>query len=161
MGRFRTARTIEDINRAVGLGYWPDVRFIEYDEIHLRSKISVGQNKETGKIDTTGDYRSRFPTPAVDPNLSRFPSAVKQDWVEAIPFSMFYQYYQQVPIAAYLIPRGIADGIPVLVEDPIEDLVGWRWNQGNAQRAMNVRGRIDGRRVVLKKECISVSDVVG
>ena len=147
----KTVRSIEDINRAVGLGYWPDVRLIEYDTSELSSKIAIGQDRETGKIDVSGDYRSGFGSS----------NSNESKWVEVIPFHTYYQYYQADPIAAYLIPCDMQDGTVVLVEDPIEDIVGWRWNQGNSGRAMSVKGHVEGRKVVLNKESVYVSEVMG
>ena len=124
---------------------------IEYDTYELSSKFAIGQNRETGNIDVSGDYRSGFGSG--DSNESK--------WVEVIPFHSYYQYYQAEPIAAYLIPKDMQDGTVVLVEDPIEDIVGWRWNQGNSQRAMHVTGIVEGRKVVLNKESVYVTEVVG
>ena len=45
-----TARNFEDIERAVNLGYWPDVRMLNYDIENIRAKVSIGQNQETGRI---------------------------------------------------------------------------------------------------------------
>jgi hypothetical protein len=155
----KTARSIEDINRAVGLGYWPDVRFIEYDKEKLSSKLSIGQNKHTGRIEASGDYRRTYYVPGG--SSIRDQNDPDETWIEALPFRTFYQYYQQVPVAAYLIPRDTPNGTLVMVEDPIEDIVGWEWNQGNAERAENVQGRIEGHRVVLDKKSISVTHAVG
>lgn len=157
----KTVRSIEDINRAVGIGYWPDVRFIEYDETHLRSKFSVGQNRATGRIETSGDYRHLFDSSNKGAGYSSHIEGQGDEWQEIIPFRTFYQYYQEVPVAAYLIPRDLADGASVIVEDPIEDIVGWRWNQGDTARAKNVRGRIDALRVILDKASAHISEVVG
>jgi len=46
-------------------------------------------------------------------------------------------------------------------EDPIEDIVEWRCNQGNSGRAMNVQADIEGRKVVLNKESVYVTEVMG
>lgn len=147
----KTVRSIVDINRAVGLGYWPDVRLVKYEISKLSSKFEIKQNLVTGKIDVSGDYRSSFGSS--DSNDS--------EWVEVIPFHSFYQYFQEEPIAAYLIPKDMKDGTVVLVEDPIEDIVGWRWNQGNSQRAMNVKGHLEGRKIVLNKKSVYVTEVIG
>lgn len=147
----KTVRSIEDINRAVGLGYWPDVRLIEYDTYELSSKFAIGQHRETGIIDVSGDYRSGFGSG----------NGNERKWIEVIPFHSYYQYYQSNPIAAYLIPRGMQDGTLVLVEDPIEDIVGWRWNQGNSHRAMNLTGNVYDRKIVLNKDSVYVTEVMG
>lgn len=154
----KTARSMEDVNRAVGQGYWPDVRFVEYDEEHLRFKISIGQNPATGRISRSGDYRAVFAKQGYE-HSSKDDEA--QEYSVLLPFKFYYPYHRQVPIAAYLIPKDLPEGTPVLVEDPIEDIVGTRWNQGDAARARNVRGRIEGRKVVVNKESVRRADVVG
>ncbi|HMS06952.1 MAG TPA: hypothetical protein PKD73_14375, partial [Burkholderiaceae bacterium] len=53
----QTARSESSINRAVNLGYWPDVRLVSYDTKNLSSKVSVGQHVDTGRIRLSGDYR--------------------------------------------------------------------------------------------------------
>lgn len=154
----KTARSMIDINRSVGLGYWPDVRFVEYDEEHLRFKISIGQNHSTGRISTSGDYRFDFAKQGAEKSSN---GDAVDEYFELIPFKFYYPYHRELPIAAYLIPKDLPEGTPVLVEDPIEDIVGERWNQGDAARARSVRGRIEGRKVALNKEGVRVADVVG
>jgi len=154
----KTARSMKDINRAVGLGYWPDVRFIEYDEEHLRFKISIGQNHATGRVSTSGDYRFDFAKQAEEKSPN---GDAVDEYFELIPFRFYYPYHRELPIAAYLIPKNLPEGTPVLVEDPIEDIVGKRWNQGDAVRVTNVRGRIEGRKVVVNKASVRIADVLG
>jgi hypothetical protein len=50
---------------------------------------------------------------------------------------------------------------PVIVLDPIEDIVGWRWNQGDSQRATNVPGYVESNRVVLEPRAGEVFEVMG
>jgi hypothetical protein len=175
----QTARSAADINRAINLGYWPDVRFVKFDTKNLHSKVSVGQHIETGCIRLSGDYRQRF-RKADDPGYLKRTEELEADdfddghtaslrqqgendkWVEVIPFTSYYPYYDASPIAAYLIPQDLADGSSVLIEDPIEDVVGSTWNQGDAYRAGSIPGKLEGRRVVLgKKEPGTVQRFVG
>lgn len=155
----RTARTIEDINRAASMGYWPDVRWLEYDTELLRSKLSIGQHDETGRIELSGDYRYAFKPIDDEPTLYRPREGDKRRTV--IPFTQYYPHYQSLPVAAYLIPRDMPEGTEVIVADPIEDIVGSAWNQGDTIKAKNVPGYISGRKVVLKPEDIHVSHFVG
>ncbi|MEZ5288337.1 MAG: hypothetical protein R2712_26745 [Vicinamibacterales bacterium] len=143
--RIRTARSVAAINRAAGMGYWPDVRWVVPKTKVLKSKWAVGQHPQTGHVTVTGDYRSGFP------------EGVHQQ----TPFRYFYPYYQRSPIAAYLLPPGVADGTRVVVIDPIEDRVGGRWNQGDAWRATHLPGRIQGRTVVLEAKGPEPVEVVG
>lgn len=170
----RTARSAADINRAVNLGYWPDVRMVTYDRENLRAKVSVGQHVETGHIQISGDFRLGFrkiddpirlerraEIAAIDASSKadaddEYTAMLREEcehdqWVEAIPFTSYYPHYQDSPIAAYLIPRQLPDRSSLWVEDPIEDLVGARWNQGDAYRIDALPGKLEGRRVVLGK----------
>jgi hypothetical protein len=156
----RTARSLSDIERGVAMGYWPDVRFVEYDTENIQSKISVGQNLKTGEVDVSGDYRRRF---GKKTSLLQKDDADSSDdyFEEVVPFTHYYQYYQDSPIAAYLIPRTLEDGSPVIVPDPIEDIVGSAWNQGSAYRAKDVRGHIENKKVVLGKHTVTISRFIG
>ena len=158
----KTARSVEDINRAVGMGYWPDVRILIFDTENLRTKVSVGQDPVTGTIETTGDLRMRFKTsPTIKSGKLLRGDEDHRTSLEAIPFTDYYPYFQKSPIAAYLIPRDLKEGALVVVEDPIEDIVGTTWNQGSAYRAYDVPGYIKDRKVVLQPEGVKVSRVVG
>jgi hypothetical protein len=126
-----TARTYEDINRAASAGFWPDVRWIEYKDSTFGTKLCIGQDPVTGKIDSSGDFRSM-------PKNALF------------PFMQFYPYYQSTPIAAYLIPKELPDGTEVIVADPIEEIVGFQWNQGDCYKATDLRGVIRNRKVELQ-----------
>lgn len=157
-----TARSFDDIERAVGMGYWPDIRLVNYDTENIKSKVSIGQNSETGHIKQSGDYRRPFKLHSYliygDDHAE-----IKElnNWKEVIPFTDFYPNYQATPIAAYLIPNGIPDNTKVIVKDPIEDIVGGRWNQGGSSRAVDVPGYIKDKKIILEPENIEVSSFVG
>lgn len=125
-----TARSYEDINRAASAGFWPDVRWIEYKDSTFVTKLSIGQDPVTGRIDGSSDFRS-IPDHAIG------------------PFKQFYPYYQNTPIAAYLIPKNLPDGTEVIVADPIDEIIGQEWNQGDCHKAMNLRGVIRNRKIEL------------
>ena len=82
-------------------------------------------------------------------------------WGVAIPWTTYYQYYQQSPFAAYLVPKGLPAGTSVLVPDPIEDIQGKVWNQGDGHRAKDVIGIWDGKTIVLDTSSVEPSFVVG
>ena len=144
-----TARSIEDIERGLRMGFWPDIRLVRYNTKEISQKMCVYQNIVTGEIQWFGDYRS--------------PSAneVGPNWKEVIPWTNFYTHYQQVPVAAYLIPKELPNNCEVLVPDPIEDYVGASWNQGDAYRATNVIGTVINRKIVLNPVSIQRSDFMG
>lgn len=185
----QTARSATAINRAVNLGYWPDVRLVTFDTKKLSTKVSVGQHVETGRIRLSGDYRLSFRKPDDPSHLERKAELAEIDagagagadanadddytamlreecendqWLEVVPFTSYYPYYQESPIAAYLIPNDLPDGTGLLIEDPIEDVVGTTWNQGDAYRTSAIPGKLEGRRVVLgKKEPSTVRRFIG
>ena len=156
-----TARSFLDIDRAVGMGYWPDVRFVEYDTENLQTKISVGQNPITGAIDASGDYRRKFGGRKSLFTENLIDEDEDSEFLEVIPFTYYYQYYRNSPIAAYLIPKSIKDGTAVLVPDPIEDIIGSKWNQGSAYRAFDVTGFIKDRKVVMNEYKPLVRSFIG
>jgi len=144
-----TARSIEDIERGLRMGFWPDVRLVRYNTKEISQKLCVYQNMVTGEIQWFGDYRS--------------PSAneVGPDWKEVIPWTNFYTHYQQIPVAAYLIPKGLPNNCEVLIPDPIEDYIGASWNQGDAYRATNVIGTLINKKIALNPVSIQRSDFMG
>jgi hypothetical protein len=141
----KTARTLFDIERARRCGFWPVVKLINYDTDIMNSKFQVEQNVESGEIKFIGDYRE----------------STKKGWEVVVPWTNYYQYYQSIPIAAYLIPKGLPAGSAVLVPDPIEDIYGGSWNQGNCWRAENVPGVWDGRNIILNEGAIKLCEIVG
>ena len=144
-----TVRSIEDIERGLRMGLWPDVRQVRYNTKEISQKMCIYQNMITGEIQWYGDYRS--------------PSAneVGSDWKEVVPWTNFYMHYQEIPVAAYLIPKELPNNCEVLVPDPIEDYVGASWNQGEAYRATNVIGTIVNKKVVLNPASIERSYFMG
>lgn len=154
----QTVRNWHDIDRGFAMGYWPDIRLVEPD-FNMNSKITVGQDPTTGKIEYSGDYRTNFQ--GNEFHSRSINGRETSEFLEVIPFTNYYPYHQQSPVAAYLVPKGLEGRTQVCVEDPIEDIVGWRWNQGDVQRAMNVPGYVENNRVVLEPREVEVRDVVG
>lgn len=113
----KTARTIEEINKAARDGFFPLVKLLEPSEA-IRSKFSVLQNKTTGEIEVIGDYRA----------------GCGDDFEIVIDFTYIYPTIFTSPFAAYLIPRDLVTGERVLLVDLIEDFVGDHWNQGDTFR---------------------------
>jgi hypothetical protein len=116
-----TARDKNSINAGVKNGYWPLVKKVEPSK-EIRSKFSVIQNKKTGEIEVSGDYRSRFWGENAD------------DFEIVIDWTSYYPHSFKSPFAAYLIPADIQIGERVFVEDLIEDFIGEKWNQGDTYR---------------------------
>ncbi len=113
----KTARTEKAINDAADEGFYPLVKRLEPSP-EIRSKFAVFQEKETGKIKVAGDLR-------MGPD---------RDYECVLDFHFYYPHRFESPFAAYLIPKDIAVGERVLIEDVIEDYVGGRWSQGDTFR---------------------------
>jgi len=143
-----TARSFNAIGRGWNLGFWPDVRLVRYNTAEINEKMCVFQNTITGEVESVGDYRSGHRSGG-------------GDWVEVIPWTNYYSHYQKVPIAAYLIPKNLPNNSEVFVPDPIEDYVGASWNQGDAYRARNLKGKVINRKVILDPSSIERIDFMG
>ena len=143
-----TVRNLKDIQRAVQMGFWPDVRKVEYNTAEIKQKICVYQNTITGEIQLFGDYRMSS-------------TELGNAWEEVIPWTYYYEHHQKVPIAAYLIPKDLANNTEVLITDPIEDLIGSTWNQGDTYRASNITAKVVNKKVILNSHSIQRSDFVG
>lgn len=113
----KTARSESAINTAADEGYMPLVKVVKASD-EIKSKFAVLQNKTTGKIEVSGDYRF----------------AHKEGYEMVVDFTWYYPHNFESPFAAYLIPKDIMVGEKVFIEDLIEDLVGMCWNQGNVFR---------------------------
>ncbi|QWE25987.1 hypothetical protein [Polynucleobacter sp. AP-Ainpum-60-G11] len=147
--RISTARNIQDIQRASSIGFWPDVRALKYKDREIQEKLGIYQNKQTGEVMIVGDYRSLMD--------------IKEDglWDEVIPVTFYYSNYQKSPFAAYLIPNDLPDGSAVFIPDPIEDILGSTWNQGDRYRAMNVTGTVIDKKVVIDPANVEQSNFMG
>lgn len=148
----RTVRRLSDIKRAIQMGYWADIRLIEYKDREIKQKFAVYQNSITGEIKTVGDYRSI---------ISKTSELHEEIWQEVIPFTYYYANYQEEPVAAYLIPKDLKDNLEVFVPDPIEDLIGSTWNQGDCYRATNITGKVVSKKVILNPKSVERSDFIG
>ncbi len=148
----RTVRSLSDIKRAIQMGYWADIRIIEYKDREIKQKFAVYQNSITGEIKIVGDYRSI---------ISKTSELHEEIWQEVIPFTYYYANYQEEPVAAYLIPKDLKDNSEVFVPDPIEDLIGSTWNQGDCYRATNVTGKVVSKKIILNPKSVKRSDFIG
>jgi hypothetical protein len=104
------------MNQAVDNGF--KLHFVSYKENpEVYCKLIVITDPETGKICTSGDYRSISRA-----GLSNFTIYPKGELKTNLPF------------ACYLLPLNLKIGEIVLIEEVIEELVGGYWNQGDVLR---------------------------
>jgi hypothetical protein len=138
----KTARDIETINEAARNGYRPLIKKVVPSK-KIRSKYSVIQNKYTGEIRVSTDFRRGFPK-----LISLFTSDSDEfvsDEITVIDWTYYYPYNHKCPFAAYLIPKDIVKGERVFLEDLIEDYVGAKWNQGDTFRLESCEAVWNGR----------------
>lgn len=147
--RISTARTYADIQRAASIGFWPDVHVIRHKDKEIQEKVGLFQKISTGEVQIVGDFRSLM-------EIENNP-----EWQEVMPVSFYYKNYHNTPFAAYLIPKDLADGSEVFIPDPIEDILGSTWNQGDRYRAANVIGTVINKKIVINPLDIPQSNFVG
>ena len=141
----KTARTIEEINKAASDGYCRPLMKQVTPSKNIRSKYAICQNKKTGLIRTMGDYRDHC----------------REDEELVIDFTTYYPYSFKSPFAAYLIPKDITVGEKVYIEDLIEDYVGLCWNQGGSFRLESCDAIWNGKDFDILHEEEKVSCVIG
>lgn len=147
--RISTARNIRDIKRAASIGFWPDIHIVQYKDREILEKMGLFQNVNTGDVQIAGDYRGLR-------ELEESPV-----WEEVMPVTFYYSNYQKNPYAAYLIPKDLPDGSEVFIPDPIIDVLGSTWNQGDSYRATNVTGRVVNKKVVIDPADVQTSSFMG
>lgn len=113
----KTARSEKMINKAAKEGYWPLVKKVEPSK-KIKTKYCIIQDEKTGEIEVLTDFRGG----------ALLGEKAVIDW------TFYYPYKFPSPYAAYLIPKDLAVGERVLIEDLIEDYVGSEWNQGDTFR---------------------------
>lgn len=132
----KTARDEESINEAARAGFFPLVKPV-IPSPEIRNKYAVIQNRTTGEIEVSGDFRYMPDT---------------DDSEVVIGFTDYYPYSFPSPFAAYLIPADLAVGERVYLEDIIEDVVGGSWNQGDTYRLESCVAVWDGKDFTLEWE---------
>jgi hypothetical protein len=127
----KTARDLNAINQAVKEGFIPIFRKVEPDP-KIRTKYAVVRDTSTGEYRRLGDYR-----------VKRFSDETVIDW------TFHYSYQFNSPFAAYLVPKDLAPGTRVLLEDLIEDYIAASWNQGDVYRLASCEAIWDGKDMVI------------
>ena len=144
----KTARDEKSINAAAKQGYFPLVKKVEKSN-EIKSKYAVFQNKKTGEIIVSGDYRCLYRRICKSDYaiISTEELDQKEDceYKTVIDFTFYYPYHFPSPYAAYLIPEDIKIGEKVFLEDLIEDYVGKRWNQGDTYRLESCKAIWNGK----------------
>ena len=143
-----------DIARGYAMGYWPDVRIIRPDP-KMNSKISVGQNTQTGEVFYSHDFRDSFREYGCGDDS-------RADGIKELhSFVSYYPYHKPEPVAAYLVPKGLTNGTRVTVDDPIENVIGTTWSQGGGWKAQNIPAFIENNKVILELDKVKVIEAIG
>lgn len=113
----KTARCIEDINKAADMGFIPLVKKLKPLKKLFRT-TGVFRNKKTNKLEEAEDY-------VVYEQYGNITSYEDEnEWELVVPFHSYYPYKFDSQYAAYLIPHDIEKGEKVILEDLIEDYYG-------------------------------------
>ena len=113
----KTARCIEDINKAADMGFIPLVKKLKPLKKLFRT-IGIFRNKKTNKIEEAEDY-------VVYEQYGNITSYEDEnEWELVVPFHSYYPYKFDSQYAAYLIPHDIEKGENVILKDLIEDYYG-------------------------------------
>ena len=100
----KTARTESAINEATYRGFRPLVKKVEASP-EIWSKFAIWQNKKSGEIEVSGDFRSNYSD---------------EEWDQVIDWSYYYPEPFANPFEAYLVPEDLDVGERVFLEDLIE-----------------------------------------
>lgn len=99
-------------------------------------KFLVLQQKTTGEIWWTSDYRTSLFDKAIEDAAEDFEAYRDENWT--IIRSWFYARRDQpFPLAAYAIPKSLLPDTRVFIPDLIEDVGYVFWNQGNALKIIS------------------------
>ncbi|MGO9073937.1 MAG: hypothetical protein ACLQEI_07220 [Terriglobales bacterium] len=144
----KTARSERAINEAADAGFFPLVKTLEPSP-KIRSKFAIFQDKQTGRIQVSGDMRFQ----PVDFQDGHYECVVD--------FTFYYPNHFESPFAAYLIPKDIAVGEMVILEDLIDDYVGGRWSQGDTWRLKSCEAIWNGKEFEVQATDDGLADVLG
>jgi hypothetical protein len=155
----KTARTEQAINEAAEQGFRPLIKPV-VPSPEIKVKFAIKQDKETGKITVANDFRQLdIPIKPVMPELLEF---YKPDTSVVIGWTYYYPYQFESPFAAYLVPQDIKVGEKVMLEDLIEDVVSYSWNQGDTFRLKSCAAIWGGQDfVILHKPAKGSASIVG
>jgi len=101
----RTGRTVDSINAAARAGLRPLVKVVQPND-QIYAELNLSQHPETGEIEL-GNHR--------------WPGAGEL----ILDRLRYYPYHFSSPFAAYLLPKDLAVGEEVWLEDLIEDVVAY------------------------------------
>lgn len=144
----KTARNLEAINIAIKEGFIPLIKRVEPSK-EIQSKYSLFQNKKTNEIELVVDGRAVH-RKNNDPN-----------YIKIIDTTFYYPYNFESPFAAYLIPPDLKKGDFVYIEDLIEDLIGFEWNQGVAKRLKACEARWNGKDLEILYNAGKITKIMG
>jgi len=131
----KTARSEEQMNLAAQDGFMVLVLEVK-DNPEICSKIGVFQDKESQRVEFTGDYRCEVEA-------------------EEIGFFWYDPDRPVFPVAAYIVPKDIEVGEQVYIPDLIENIIASKWNQGDAYRRRSATAIWNGEGFDIEPEPIS------
>lgn len=140
----RTMRSLAAMVDAQARGFDLILESTNEDNEFGEDKYLVYQNKSTGALWWSGDYRNSRPTSdkPCSPDASEW--TLIRKWFYARSDRPF-------PLAAYAVPKNLPIGSRVFLEDLIEDVLMRIWNQGNAKRVISSYAIWDGVKFEVEK----------
>ena len=118
----KTARRIDDINKAVELGFIPLVKRLKPLK-KLFNTIGFFRNKNTNEIVEAEAYVVYHQS-----GITSYED--EREWELVVPFYSYYPYKFASDYAAYLVPSDIKKGEKIILEDLIQDYYGGSfWSQ--------------------------------
>lgn len=144
----KTARSLKAINKAVKKGFNPILKRVEPSK-EIQSKYTLFQSTETNKIELVVDARAVH-------RLEKNPNYIK-----VIDTTFYYPYNFKSPFAAYLVPPDLKEGEVVYLEDLIEDLIGFKWNQRVTHRLSSCEARWNGKDFDILYDAKKITRIMG
>jgi len=136
----KTARTLAQINEAVGAGYTPIIREITEPDVTF-TYYRVVQNKTTREISVDKD--AEYGMGWFDPD---------HEYRTALGSTGYYPKVVELPFAAYLVPPDAQPEEMFYAEDLIEDYIGLYHNRGYFRRLNGCEAKWDGKDLIIQYE---------
>ena len=146
----KTVRGLNALAHAQQLGFHLFFRETGIDNEFGESKYIVYQDKTTGKLWWSSDYRSMSPIDEFD-DVDRHWILIK-DWFWVRPDRPF-------PLAAYAVPADLLPNSRIFIEDVIDDIQINTWNQGDSHKLASCYAKWTGNEFIL--EMPSVVEITG
>ncbi|MCW5640966.1 MAG: hypothetical protein KIT63_02575 [Rhodoferax sp.] len=125
--RIQTMRSLEAMSDAIERGFHLVFGDTGVDNKYGDVKYVVYRNRATGRLLWSSDFRDMI-------SLSDLQREEDSNSLEVLKEWFWVRADRPFPMAAYAVPKDLAKGSRVYLEDLIEDVLQESWNQGNSIR---------------------------